>query len=83
MPDQISVLFLSVILFTLMMKKRYSLKVLLLSIAAGGMTMAGELRLNILPLYAFIDGLITFMMWYSIITGIFLIIGFFSRDRRG
>lgn len=82
MLDQISILFLSVILFTLMMKKRYSLKVLLLSIIAGIMTMAGELRLGIFLLYAFMDGLITFMMWYSIITGIFLIIGFFSRDRR-
>ena len=82
MLNQISILFLSVILFALMMKKRYSFKVLLLSIAAGGMTFAGELQLNIFLLYAFMDGLITFMMWYSIITGIFLIIGFFSRDRR-
>ena len=82
MLDQISILFLSVILFAVMMKKRYSLKVLLISIVAGGMTAAGELRLDIFPLYAFMDGLITFMMWYSIITGIFLIIVFFSRDWR-
>ena len=40
MLDQISILFLSVILFAVMMKKRYSLKVLLISIVAGGMTAA-------------------------------------------
>ena len=82
MLDQLSILFLSVILFAVMMKKRYSFKLLLLSVAAGGMTVAGELRLSIFPLYAFIDGLITFMMWYSILTGIFLIVGFFSRNRQ-
>lgn len=82
MLNQLSILFLSVILFAVMMKKRYSLKVLLLSIVAGALTMIGELQLEIFILYAFIDGLITFMMWYSIVSGIFIIIAFLSRDRR-
>lgn len=81
MGNQIMVLLLTAILFAVMVKRRFSPKVLLLSIAAGALTLIGEIRIGVFVLYAMIDGLITFMMWYALITGIFLFISFFSRGK--
>lgn len=81
MGNQIMVLLLTAILFAVMVKRRFSLKVLLVSIAAGALTLVGEIRIGVFFLYATTDGLITFMMWYALITGILLFISFFSRGR--
>lgn len=75
------VLTLTAVLFAVMVKRRFSLKILALSAAAGFLTLMGEARIGIFFLYAAMDGLITFMMWYALITGIFLFVAFFSRSR--
>lgn len=82
MESQIMVLLLTALLFAVMVQRRFSPKVLLISAAAGALTVTGEIRIGIFLLYAMIDGLITFMMWYILITGIFLFIAFFSRSRK-
>ncbi len=80
--DQLIVMLVTLILFAYMLRQRFSLKVLLTSVLGGGLTLVGELNTGVFWLYALIDGLITFMMWYVLISGFFLIIAFFSRDRR-
>ena len=79
MPNQLTVLFVTLVLFCVMMKREYSLKILVLSIVAGAMTLIGEYNNGVYILYALMDGLITFLMWYSIIIAVILVIRFFSR----
>lgn len=81
MPGQLKVLFITLVVFSILMKYKYSLKILIVSIIAGGMTVAGELINEVFLLYAVIDGIITFMMWYCIIAAIYLFIRFFSNVR--
>lgn len=80
--DQLIVMLVTLILFAYMLRQRFSLKVLLTSALGGGLTLVGELNSGVFWLYSLIDGLITFMMWYILISGFFLIVAFFSRDRR-
>lgn len=80
--DQLIVLLVTLLLFGYMIRQRFSFKVLLTSILGGGLTLVGEVNSGVYWLYALIDGMITFMMWYALISGFFLVVAFFSRDRR-
>jgi len=75
MTDKVLVLGVTLILFYFIIKRGVRYKTLVVSVAAGIMSVIGGCLNGEYILYSLMDGLIAFMMWYSIIAAVIIFVG--------